>query len=154
MSIRKPEAFDRKVEESKAKIIELYGRLSEVYGEAYEVSLSPSVGESAGKITTSDPADPTGQIGFDHPKVKRPTRHAAIRRALDRAGTHMAEAENSIKAGEREILLAMDKLDPRPTFEALRNPISTNGDDQARYKEAQERRQGRGRVRLGEWRDM
>lgn len=144
MSVQKPDAFKRSLAQSYARITRLYADLPLQYASAYEASLRPRVGESAGKVTASEVSDPTGEVGFDHPAIRRPTSHAGIRRALEGCGRHMADAENSMKAAEREILKAMDRLDPREGFEPLRYPVSVSQADLEASREAQARRKERG----------
>lgn len=146
MTVQKPEAFDRTVSQSFARITQLYAEMHTLYRSAYDASLRPRVGESAGKVTASEVSDPTGEVGFDHPAIRRPTPHAAIRRALEACGRHMADAENAMKAAEREILSAMDRLDPREGFEPLRYPVSVSQADLEASREAQARRRRAGEV--------
>ena len=147
MTVQKPEAFKRTVAQSFARIKTLYAELPAQYASAYEASLRPRVGETAGKVTASDVSDPTGEVGFDHPAIRRPTPHASIRRALERCEVHMADAESALKAAEREILLAMGKLDPRETMNVeMWDHQGPGPAELARLHEAQARRRAAGEV--------
>lgn len=146
MSLPKPDGFNRDIARSYARITRLYADLPLHYASAYEAALQPRVGEKAGKVTSSEVADPTGSVGFDHPKADRVSAHARIRRSMERIPRHLADAENALKAAESELLAAMDRLDPKESFQPLRFPVTASNADLEESKAAQARRRAEGEV--------
>jgi hypothetical protein len=146
VSLPKPDAFNRDISHSFARMTRLYADLRLHYASAYEASLQPKVGEKAGKVTSSEVPDPTGSVGFDHPKADKVSAHARIRRAMERIPRHLADAENALKAAESELLSSMDRLDPREGFTPLRFPVTASAADLEESKAAQARRKEAGEV--------
>jgi hypothetical protein len=69
---------------------------------------------------------------------------AAIRRVLEQAPRRVIEAENSLKALEKQLVGVMDRLDPREGFEQLRYPRTASESELVDAREAQRRREQRG----------
>ena len=144
MSAPTPRQFEAELARSLARISQRMADLPALYRWAYGASSDRVVRDSAGKITKGGVADPTGQIVGDPLDPQRPGAQRRIRKTLEDAGGHLAAAENAITAIEREIGLAMDRLDPREGFEQLRYPITVSRADLEDSHAAQARRLERG----------
>ncbi len=143
MTAMTPARFNRVLSESFANLKRLYEELPEVYERAYLASHSQSVRAEGGKVMTGR-SDPTEQIVGDPLDPKRPGAQAAIRRQLEVAPRKLAQAENSVSSIERTVQTAMDRLDPRAGFEALRFPRTASDVDLEESASAKERRKERG----------
>lgn len=140
MTALTPARFERKVAESFANLKKLLEELPELYERAYLASHSQPVRAQGGKVMTGRPSNPTEQVVGDPLDTKRPGAQAAIRKQLELAPRKLVNAENSISAIEKTVTKAMDRLDPREGFEALRFPRSASDADLQESAEAKERR--------------
>lgn len=143
MTVETPAQFQASSRQTLARITRALVRLQGSYLMAHNAALEKIVGDSAGKISTGERADPTATIVGD-PRAQRLVGQAALRRTLENAPQKLAELENAANAIERSILKAMDRLDPRETFEPIRYPITVSQEQIAESLAAQERREGRG----------
>lgn len=138
-----PARFDRVLAECMANIKRMLEELPEVYERAYLASHSQARRAEGGKIMSGGPSNPTEQIVGDPLDAKRPGSQASIRRQLELAPRKLVNAENSISAIEKSVSKAMDRLDPRAGFEALRFPRTASQADLDESAAAQERRKER-----------
>lgn len=143
MTAMTPARFNRVVSESFANMKRLYEELPAMYEQAYLASHSQAVRAEGGKVMTGRPSNPTEQVVGDPLDAKRPGAQAAIRRQLEGAPKKLAMAENSVSAVEKTIAAAMDRLDPRAGFEALRYPRTASDADLEESAAAKERRKER-----------
>jgi hypothetical protein len=146
MTAPTPRQFQLKIAQTHARIKHQLSELPDIYERAYNASAWQVGRESVGKIARGGISKPLEGIVGDPLDKRRPGRQAAIRRKLEEAEKHLADAESAIATIEREINKAMNRLDPPETFEALRNPISIMKDELEDLLEAQVRRRQRGEV--------
>lgn len=143
MTAPKPEAFEVQLATTYAHIRQQLGALPELYRIAHEAGHRQVVGESVGKITSGAVSDPTASIVGD-PLAARKTAQAGIRAALENAPGQLVLVESQLNAITQDITKALNRLDPRETFEPVRYPISITQDEHAQAVEAQARRRARG----------
>ena len=140
MTALRPDQFEKLVNQTRNGLVRRLDELLIAYKVAHDAALERVVRENAGKVTSGGPADPTATITGDPLDAVRPGAQAAIRRVLESAPKDLASAENTIGGISRKIERAMDRLDPREGFEALRYPISVSNADLEESRAAQERR--------------
>jgi hypothetical protein len=139
----KPDDFEKLLDQVLGSVNGYRDRIAKEYRWAYGASHERIVREGVGR--SSGPSDPTGSVvGDPRPGPDRMGGQAAIRRVLEQAPRRLVEAENSLKALERQLFGVMDRLDPREGFEQLRYPRTASELDLDSAKEAQRRREQRG----------
>lgn len=146
MTAPTPRQFNMALDQSLTRIRQRLAELPELYEVAYQASGWKVVRDSAGKISRGSVSDPTAEIVGDPRDPQRPGRQRAIRAALEAAEGHLADAENSLGAIESSIMKAMDRLDPRETWEPTRYPITVTHEELSVSYAAQVRRKGRGEI--------
>ena len=147
MTAPTPRQFEKMIEQTRKGMNRRLDELLEVYmGEhgAYETSHERVVRENAGKVMSGGASDPTAGIVGDPLDRERPGLQRAIRKQLEDVEGTLSAAENMINGITVKITKAMDRLDPREGFEALRYPISVSQAQLEESKQAQERRKTRG----------
>jgi hypothetical protein len=140
MTALRPDQFDKLLAQHRHGIERKLADLGKAYRDAYGASLERVVRENAGKVMSGGASDPTATITGDPLDPQRPGIQAAIRRTLEAAPKSLTDAENTIASVEAKIAKAMDRLDPREGFEAMRYPISVSHADLEESRAAQERR--------------
>jgi hypothetical protein len=139
----KPEDFERLLDQVLGQAARWRTDLAKEYRWAYGASHERVVREGVGR--SSGPSDPTASVvGDPRPGANRIAGQAAIRRVLEQAPRRVIEAENALKALEKQLVGVMDRLDPREGFEQLRYPRTASESDLTDAKEAQRRRETRG----------
>jgi len=141
-----PRQFQLAIARTHANIKSKLAELPDLYERAYGAAGWQVGRESVGKISRGGISKPLEGIVGDPLDARRPGAQAGIRRALERAEKQLAEAENSVAAISRDIEKAMDRLDPKETFQALRYPISVTNEELGDLREAKARRLGRGEI--------
>ncbi len=146
MTAPKPDAINQTVVAFYAAMGKRLRILIAEYEWAYGASGQRVVRDNAGKITQGATSDPTAGIVGE--VIRTPESNighqAAVRRVLERVPRKLAEAENAVNAIEKELLSAMDRLDPREGFDPLRYPVSVSNEELERLHAAQRERANRG----------
>lgn len=144
MTAPTPRQFDIILAQAHARITDEMKQLPELYSLAHGASVWKVSREQGGKISRGGVSKPTEAIVGDPRDPRRPGAQAGIRKALERAEKHLADAENAVVAARVDIEKAMDRLSPRETFVHERTPFSVNKAELEVLGEARLRRRERG----------